>query len=49
LESDKQQIQRQYQEQNSSALDNTQDINDASSFEIDDPEPLTENNNGDLL
>ncbi len=49
LENDKQQIQRQYQEQNTSALDNTQDINDTSSPEIDNPEPLNESNNGDLL
>jgi uroporphyrin-3 C-methyltransferase len=49
LENDKQQIQRQYQEQNASALDNTQDIDETSSPEIDDPESLTESNNEDLL
>jgi uroporphyrin-3 C-methyltransferase len=49
LENDKQQIQRQYQEQNANALDNTQEINETSSPEIDDPETLKESNNEDLL
>jgi uroporphyrin-3 C-methyltransferase len=49
LENDKQQIQRQYQEQNESTLNTIQNRDEIASPKIDDTKTLTDSNNEDLL
>jgi uroporphyrin-3 C-methyltransferase len=49
VENDKQQIQRQYQEQNESTLNTIQNRDEIASPKIDDTKTLTDSNNEDLL